>query len=53
MNMPVGSMGPKLKAACDVFGTGGSAGIGQVMDTLRILDGTAGTRVVQSDGGHR
>jgi len=51
MEMPAGSMGPKLKAACDFAEAGGVAGIGRLGDALLILNGTAGTRVVQSDGG--
>jgi carbamate kinase len=51
MTMPAGSMGPKLKAACDFAEMGGFAGIGQLGDALDILDGKAGTRVIQPDGG--
>lgn len=52
MDMPAGSMGPKLKAACDFAEVGGFAGIGRLSDALHILDGSAGTQVVQVDGGH-
>lgn len=52
MDMPAGSMGPKLKAACDFAEAGGFAGIGRLSDALHILDGSAGTQVVQVDGGH-
>jgi len=39
-----GSMGPKVRAACEfVEQTGGMAGIGQLSDALAILDGKAGT----------
>jgi len=39
-----GSMGPKVRAACEfVEQTGGMAGIGQLSDALVILDGKAGT----------
>ena len=39
-----GSMGPKVRAACEfVEQTGGMAGIGQLNDALAILDGKAGT----------
>jgi carbamate kinase len=39
-----GSMGPKIRAACEfVEQTGGMAGIGQLKDALAILDGKAGT----------
>ncbi|MCO4847161.1 MAG: carbamate kinase [Yoonia sp.] len=46
-DMPSGSMGPKLSAACDFADSGGIAGIGRLADALAILDGTAGTRVVK------
>ncbi len=45
LDLPQGSMGPKLKAACDFADLGGVAGIGQLADALAILEGTAGTRV--------
>ena len=42
-----GSMGPKVEAACDfVAKTGGLAGIGALDDAIRILNGRAGTQVV-------
>lgn len=42
----VGSMGPKVEAACSfVEATGGLAGIGQLTDALAILDGKTGTLV--------
>ncbi|GAO37729.1 carbamate kinase [Sulfuricella sp. T08] len=42
-----GSMGPKVRAACEfVEQTGGMAGIGQLSDALVILDGKAGTVIV-------
>ena len=41
-----GSMGPKVAAACEfVEQTGGSAGIGRLMDARAILTGEAGTLV--------
>ena len=41
-----GSMGPKVAAACEfVEQTGGSAGIGRLMDARAILAGEAGTLV--------
>jgi carbamate kinase len=44
---PSGSMGPKVEAACDfVAEKGGLAGIGALDDALRILEGRAGTQVV-------
>ncbi|WP_281966835.1 carbamate kinase [Roseovarius nanhaiticus] len=47
LNLPKGSMGPKLTAACDLAARGGVAGIGRLADALEILGGTAGTRVAQ------
>ncbi|MFX0543048.1 carbamate kinase [Roseovarius sp. S4756] len=47
LDMPKGSMGPKLIAACDFADQGGVAGIGRLADALDILGGTAGTRVSQ------
>jgi carbamate kinase len=45
LDMPQGSMGPKLTAASDFANRGGVAGIGRLSDALAILDGTAGTRI--------
>jgi carbamate kinase len=45
LDMPKGSMGPKLQAACDFADRGGIAGIGRLADALELLSGTAGTRV--------
>lgn len=43
-----GSMGPKVRAACEfVEQTGGMAGIGQLSDALAILDGGAGTVIAR------
>ncbi|SEK47935.1 carbamate kinase [Roseovarius nanhaiticus] len=47
LDLPKGSMGPKLTAACDFAARGGFAGIGRLADALEILGGTAGTRVAQ------
>lgn len=47
LEMHDGSMGPKLKAACYFAETGGLSGIGCLADAMAILDGSAGTRVVQ------
>ena len=45
-----GSMGPKVKAACEfVQQTGGVAAIGSIDDVQRLLTGEAGTRVTQTD----
>ena len=45
LDMPTGSMGPKLAAACDFADRCGIAGIGRLADAQALLDGTAGTRV--------
>ncbi|KMQ73147.1 carbamate kinase [Marinobacter subterrani] len=45
LDMPAGSMGPKLQAACEFAGAGGLSGIGRLQDAVAILDGSAGTRV--------
>jgi carbamate kinase len=43
-----GSMGPKVRAACEfVEQTGGVAGIGQLSDALAILEGKAGTMIAR------
>ena len=42
LNMPKGSMGPKLAAACDFAERGGVSGIGRLSDALAILDGAGG-----------
>lgn len=45
LDVPAGSMGPKLSAACDFAESGGISGIGRLSDAVAILDGTAGTGV--------
>lgn len=46
MDFAAGSMGPKVRAACDfVLRTGGMAGIGALDDAAAILAHQAGTRV--------
>ena len=46
MDLPVGSMGPKVQAACDFArNTGNEAVIGSLVDIAKIVDGKAGTRV--------
>jgi carbamate kinase len=46
-----GSMAPKVAAACAfVEATGGVAGIGELGDAARVLEGTAGTRVRPGSG---
>lgn len=51
LHTPAGSMRPKLRAASDFAETGGLAGIGQLRDALSILEGSAGTLVVQAERG--
>ncbi|MEJ6657151.1 MAG: carbamate kinase [Pseudomonas sp.] len=46
LDLPAGSMGPKLTAAADFAEQGAISGIGKLKDALAILQGTAGTRVV-------
>jgi carbamate kinase len=43
LDLPAGSMGPKLAAARNFAAHGGISGIGQLADALAILDGRAGT----------
>ena len=46
MNLPAGSMGPKVAAACEfATATGNEAVIGSLADIDRIVAGSAGTRV--------
>lgn len=45
LDLPKGSMGPKLVAACDFADLGGISAIGQLSDALALLDGSAGTRI--------
>jgi carbamate kinase len=46
LELPAGSMGPKVQAACGFARTtGNDAVIGSLVDITKIVDGTAGTRV--------
>ncbi len=46
LSFAVGSMGPKITAACDFVRSGGTmAGIGRLQDAGAIVDGRVGTRV--------
>jgi len=45
LNLPAGSMGPKLAAAADFAEYGGFSGIGRLEDAVGILQGSAGTRI--------
>ncbi|MFN2360382.1 MAG: carbamate kinase [Marinobacter sp.] len=46
LDLPAGSMGPKLAAASTFAESGGLSGIGRLEDAMAILDGRAGTCVV-------
>ena len=46
LDLPAGSMGPKLAAAADFAEYGGFSGIGRLEDALAILQGSAGTRIL-------
>lgn len=46
LDVPAGSMRPKVLAACDFAKTGGIAGIGQLEDAVAVLNGTAGSRII-------
>ncbi|AKO51168.1 carbamate kinase [Marinobacter psychrophilus] len=48
LNVPAGSMGPKVTAACDFADTGGISGIGRLEDALAILEARAGTLITAS-----
>lgn len=47
LDLPAGSMGPKVAAAVEFATSGGIAGIGRLQDARAILAGEAGTRVAQ------
>lgn len=54
LDLPAGSMGPKVEAACAFVEGGGSfAAIGRLDDARGLVDGTAGTRVERCSGGLR
>jgi carbamate kinase len=46
LDLPAGSMGPKLAAASDFAASGGLSGIGRLEDALAILERRAGTCVI-------
>ncbi|MEQ9491324.1 MAG: carbamate kinase [Alphaproteobacteria bacterium] len=48
LDLPAGSMGPKMIAACDFAASGGFTGIGRLNEAVAILEGQAGTRVSES-----
>ena len=45
LDLPAGSMQPKVAAAAQFAASGGMAGIGRLDSALAILDGKAGTRI--------
>lgn len=50
LDLPAGSMGPKVEAACDFVNAGGLfAAIGRLDDARELVAGTAGTRVTTSE----
>ena len=48
LDVPAGSMGPKVTAACNFADTGGISGIGRLEDALAILEARAGTLITGS-----
>jgi len=45
LDLPAGSMGPKVAAAAEFAAAGGLGGIGRLDQAVEILAGTAGTRI--------
>ncbi|AJY45528.1 carbamate kinase [Martelella endophytica] len=45
LDLPAGSMGPKIRAAADFASHGGLAGIGRLDQAIAILEKRAGTRI--------
>ncbi|PHQ13665.1 carbamate kinase [Marinobacter profundi] len=48
LDLPAGSMGPKMAAAASFAESGSVSGIGQLEDALAILEGGAGTRILRA-----
>lgn len=48
LDLPAGSMGPKVTAGCDFAPTGGFTGIGRLDEAVAILEGKAGTRISEA-----
>lgn len=46
MDVPAGSMGPKIKAASSFAESGGFSAIGRLSDALALLSGQAGTHIL-------
>ena len=49
LDLPAGSMGPKMTAAADFADQGGLAGVGRLDQAVEILERRAGTRVRNGD----
>ena len=47
LNLPAGSMGPKINAACSFADSGGFSAIGRLSEALKLLAGLAGTHIVK------
>lgn len=45
LELPEGSMAPKVRAACEFAESGGLAGIGRLQDAVAILEGRGGTQI--------
>ncbi len=48
LNLPAGSMGPKINAACSFAKSGGFSAIGRLSEALALLSGQAGTHIVSA-----
>lgn len=46
LDLPAGSMGPKITAACSFAESGGFSAIGRLSEALALLSGQAGTHIV-------
>ena len=47
MDLPAGSMGPKVAAAAEFASTGKRAAIGSLADIDALVDGSGGTQVME------
>ncbi|ART79406.1 carbamate kinase [Oceanisphaera avium] len=48
LNLPAGSMGPKITAACNFAESGGFSAIGRLSQALALLAGQAGTHILNT-----
>lgn len=53
LHLPVGSMGPKINAACSFAASGGFSAIGRLSEALALLSGQAGTHIVGERAKHK